>query len=34
MTTRKPLRSWPGVVAVVLLWLARVGIPRGSLRIV
>ncbi len=26
-TSQKPLRVWPGVVAVVVLWLARFGIP-------
>jgi outer membrane protein assembly factor BamB len=26
MTTRQPLRVWPGIVAVVLLWLARFGV--------
>ena len=25
-TSRKPLRLWPGIVAVVLLWLARFGL--------
>ncbi len=26
-TSQKPLRVWPGVVAVVALWLARFGVP-------
>ncbi len=26
-TSQKPLRVWPGVVAVVVLWLARFGVP-------
>jgi len=27
MTTRQPLRLWPGVLIVVLQWLARYGLP-------